>query len=136
MWDVRDVGCSGCGMLGMWDVRDVGCSGCGMFGVWDVQDVGCSRCGMFGMWNVQDVGCSGCGMCRNVGCAGCGMFRMWDVWDVGCGMFVGMWDVDLQNALLIVVSVKLVSRCEYLLRSCWLFEQWRSYWWFTGVIGL
>ena len=48
MWDVRDVGCSGCGMFGMWDVRDVGCSGCGMFGMWDVG------CGMFaGMWDVD-----------------------------------------------------------------------------------
>ena len=35
-------------MFGMWDVREVGCSGCGM---WDVRDVGC---GMFaGMWNVD-----------------------------------------------------------------------------------
>ena len=60
MWDVRDVGCLGCGMFGMWDVQDVGCSGCEMFGMWDVQDVGCSGCGMFGMW---DVGClPGCGM--------------------------------------------------------------------------
>ena len=125
MWDVGDVGCSRCGMFRMWDVRGVGCAGCGMFEMWHVWDVECAGCGMFGMWDVW-----------NVGCAGCGMFRMWDVWDVGCGMFVGMWDVDLQNALLIVVSVKLVSRCEYLLRSCWLFEQWRSYWWFTGVIGL
>ena len=41
MWDVQDVGCSGCGMLGMWDVGDVGCLGCGMFGMWDVRDVGC-----------------------------------------------------------------------------------------------
>ena len=48
MWDVRDVGCSGCGIFGMWDVRDVGCSGCGMFGMWDVE------CGMFaGMWDVD-----------------------------------------------------------------------------------
>ena len=32
MWDVRDVGCVGCGMFGMWDV------GCGMFaGMWDVD---------------------------------------------------------------------------------------------------
>ena len=38
MWDVRDAGCWGCGMLGMWDVRDVGCSECGMFaGIWDVD---------------------------------------------------------------------------------------------------
>ena len=71
----------------MWDVRDVGCSGCGMLGMRDVGDVGCSRRGMLGMWDVQDVGCSGCGM-----------FGMWDVRDVGCGMFAGMWDVDLQNA--------------------------------------
>ena len=35
MRDVRDVGCSGCGMFGMWDVRDVGF---GMFaGMWDVD---------------------------------------------------------------------------------------------------
>ena len=39
MWDVWEVGCSGCGMFGRWDVREVGCSGCGM---WDVcRDVGC-----------------------------------------------------------------------------------------------
>ena len=52
MWDVRDVGCSGCGMLGMWDVWDVGRSGCGM---WDVQNVGClPGCGMFAaMWDVN-----------------------------------------------------------------------------------
>ena len=31
---------------------------------------------MFGLWDVLDVG----------------------VRDVGCGMFIGMWDVDLQNA--------------------------------------
>ena len=63
-------------MLGMCDVRDVGCSGCGMFGMWDVGDVGCSgcsECGMFGMWDVRDMGCSGCGM-WDVGCLlGCGM---------------------------------------------------------------
>ena len=69
-------------MLEMWDAGDVGC---GMFGMWDVRDVGFSGCGMFEMWDVWDVGCSECGM-----------FRMWDV---GCGMFAGMWDVDLQNAM-------------------------------------
>ena len=37
------------------------------------------------MWDVGDVGCSGCGM--------------FGMWDVGCGMFAGMWDVDLQNAV-------------------------------------
>ena len=48
MWDVWDVGCSGCGMFGMWDVRDVGCSGCGMCGMWDVGS------GMFaGMWDID-----------------------------------------------------------------------------------
>ena len=26
-------------MFGMWNVRDVGCSGCGMFGMWDVENV-------------------------------------------------------------------------------------------------
>ena len=40
----------------MWDVGDVGCWGCVMLGMWDVRDVGCSRCGIFGMWNVRDVG--------------------------------------------------------------------------------
>ena len=71
-------------MLGMWDVRDVGCWGCGMFRMWDVQNGGCAGCGMCRMWDVRDVGC-----------LGCGMFRMWNV---GCRMFAGMWDVDLQNA--------------------------------------
>ena len=74
MCDVRDVGCSGCGMLAMWDVGDVGYWGCGMFGMWDVRDSGFWRCGMFGIWDVWDVGCS------------------------GCGIFAGMWDIDLQNA--------------------------------------
>ena len=41
MWDARDVGCSGCGMLGMWNVQDVGCSGCGMCRMWDARDVEC-----------------------------------------------------------------------------------------------
>ena len=31
-------------MLGMWDVEDVGCSGCGMLGMWDVECL--PRCGM------------------------------------------------------------------------------------------
>ena len=32
MWDVRDVGCSGCGMFEIWDV------GCGMIArMWDVD---------------------------------------------------------------------------------------------------
>ena len=57
MWDVRDVGCLGCGMFGMCDVWDVRCWGCGMFRMWDVRDVGCSGC------KVWDVGClQGCGM--------------------------------------------------------------------------
>ena len=46
--DAWEVGCSGCGMLGMWDVGNVGCWGCGMFGMWDVG------CEMFaGMWDVD-----------------------------------------------------------------------------------
>ena len=44
---------------------------------------------MLEMWDVRDVGCSGCRM-----------LEMWDVGSSGCGMFAGMWDVDLQNALL------------------------------------
>ena len=73
-------------MFGVWDVRDVECSRCGMFRMWDVWDVACSGCGMFRMWDVQGVGCSGCGM--------------FGIWDVRYGMFAGMWDVNLQNALI------------------------------------
>ena len=62
-------------MLRMWNV---GCTGSGMFRMLDVGYVGCSGCGMFEMWDVRDVGCS------------------------GCGMFAGMWDVDLQNALILI----------------------------------
>ena len=47
MWDVGDVG-----MLGIWNVADLGCSGCGMFEIWDVGYVGCSGCGLFRMWDV------------------------------------------------------------------------------------
>ena len=48
MWDVQDVGCLECGILGLWDVWDVEC--------WDVGGSG-SGYGMFGMWGVQDVKC-------------------------------------------------------------------------------
>ena len=51
-----------------------------MFGVWGVPEVGCSRCGIFRMWDARDVEYLGCGM-----------------WDVRCWIFVGMWDVGLQN---------------------------------------
>ena len=72
-----------CGMLGycmlrMCDVRNVGWSGCGVFGMWDVGGVGCWGCGMF--W----------------------------IWDVGCGMFTGMWNVDLQNVEVVLVSSLLI----------------------------
>ena len=41
-------------MFGTGDVRDVGCSGCGMFVMWDVWDVGCLGCGMFArMWDID-----------------------------------------------------------------------------------
>ena len=73
--------------------------------MWDVGDVGCSGCGMFGMWDVGDVGCSGCGM-----------FGMWDVRDVGCGMFAGMWDVDLQNAVISSILVKKNPNLNVLIR--------------------
>ena len=42
--------------------------------------------GMFWMWDVRDLGCSGC--------------RMFGIWDMGYGVFLGMWDNDLQNAVL------------------------------------
>ena len=72
---LTSVTCSECDMRGKWHIENVEC---GMYGIWDVQDVGCWVCGMFGMWDVRDVGCS------------------------GCGMFAGMWDVDLQNALILI----------------------------------
>ena len=53
----------------MWDVRDVGCWGCGTFRMWDVQDVGCSGCGMLRMRDVRDVGCRMWDVCRDVGCS-------------------------------------------------------------------
>ena len=60
MWAIGDVGCLGCGMLGMSYTRDVGClgcSGCGMLEMWDVRDLGCLGC------RIWDVGClPGCGM--------------------------------------------------------------------------
>ena len=94
-WDAEDVGCWGCGMLGIWDVWDMECLGCGMFGMWDVWDVGCSGCGMLGLWNVRDVGCWGCGM-----------------WD-------GMWDVGLQNALNEQETKDIVILPFFLLLYCW-----------------
>ena len=52
---------TGCGMFEMWDYRDVGSLGCGMlFGKWDVWDVGCSGWGMFGMKVIWDVECLWC----------------------------------------------------------------------------
>ena len=41
-WDVRNMGCSRCGMISLWDVWGVGCPGFEMFGMWDVcWDTGC-----------------------------------------------------------------------------------------------
>ena len=54
--------------------------------MWDVEDLGCQGCRMFRMWDVSDVQSTGCWML--------------EMWDVGCGIFVGMWDVDLQNAII------------------------------------
>ena len=39
-------------------------------------------------------------------CLGCAMFGMWDVRNVGCsgcGMFAGIQDVDLQNAIILLI---------------------------------
>ena len=41
---IWDVACWGYEIFWMWDVLDVGCSGCKMLG-----DVGCSECGMLEM---------------------------------------------------------------------------------------
>ena len=103
MWDGWDVECSGYGMLGMWDAWDVEYSGCEMFGMWDVRDVGCWKCGILGMWVVWNVGCLGCGMLG--------------VWDLGCGMFSRMWDVDLQNALKLLVITTYDSPISNFIKS-------------------
>ena len=87
MWVAGVVECSGCGMFGMLDVRNEGCSRCGMlgcgmlgcvcwgcvmFGMCGVGDMGYLGCGMFGMWYIRDVwhvrgvGCSRCGMLQNI----------------------------------------------------------------------
>ena len=78
MWDVWDVGCSGCRMFGRWGVQGVECAGCGMFGMWDVGDVVCLGCGMFEMWDVWVVGCEIWDVCRDVGClfTKCQIFRV------------------------------------------------------------
>ena len=65
MWVAGVVECSGCGMFGMLDVRNEGCSrcgmlgcgmlGCGMLGMCDVRNVRCWGYGIFGMWDVRDV---------------------------------------------------------------------------------
>ena len=54
----------------MWDVWNVGSSGCGMFRMGDVWDVGC--------WDMECWGCE----IRDVVCSGCAMFEMGDVQDV------------------------------------------------------
>ena len=84
------------GILRMKDFSDVDFFGCGMLGLWDVGDMGC--------W-------------------GCGMFGMLDVWDVQCGMFAGMWDVGLQNALALVLGVQFIY---FILkkRFCCIPNQW------------
>ena len=65
--------------------------------LWDPKDEGFLGCGFFWMWDV-----------RAVGCWGYGMLRMWNVRDVQCGMFAGMWDVGLQNALALVLGVQFI----------------------------
>lgn len=90
MWDVWDMGSSGCGCLvcaifGMWNVSPVRCWQCGMLEMWDICDEKRLLCGMFRTGDVLDVGCLG------FGCLGCAMFAMLDIWDgmwdVACGMF-------------------------------------------------
>ena len=51
----------------MWDIRDMGCLGCGIFEMWDVWDIGCLWCVMFGMWDVRNVGCVILDDCWDVG---------------------------------------------------------------------
>ena len=65
MWDVPDVGCSGCSMLGIWDTQDGGVrnvgyldcrySGGGMFRIWDVWNAGCLQWVMFSICDGWDV---------------------------------------------------------------------------------
>lgn len=46
----------------MWDVRDVECWGCEMLGILNAGDVGCSRFRIFRIRNTVNVGCWGCGI--------------------------------------------------------------------------
>ena len=45
----------------MWNIWDVGCSGCGMLGVWEIREALSSRCVMFTMWDFLDGGSLGLG---------------------------------------------------------------------------
>ena len=88
MWNVGDIVCWRCVMMGLWDVGDMGCWECGIlgYGIWGLRDVG--------MQNFGDAGFRGCGMLeiwdvRDVGCLRCGMFGLWDVGCLlGCGMLI------------------------------------------------
>ena len=131
-WNSSYVECWVDFMFGMCNVADMGCWQCGIFGMSDIRDVGCWQCGVLRMWNIGDVGCGECGM-----------LGMWDVRDVGCGMFAGMWDVDLQNALLISLyswfwQIKLLSKICF---SNWKFYQQSLFRlklskWFDTIISL
>ena len=41
------MGCLGYGVFGMWDVGNVRCFGCEIIGMCNVRDAGLSGCGMF-----------------------------------------------------------------------------------------
>ena len=45
----------------MWNIWDVGCSGCVMLGVWEIREALSSRCVMFTMWDFLDDGSLGLG---------------------------------------------------------------------------
>ena len=80
LWDVLDVECWKCVVLGMWNIRGLECLGCVIQGMWDIKDVGCCRYGCLGMWEVtgwgcirdlvyvRDLGYPMCDVGQNVGC--------------------------------------------------------------------
>lgn len=83
---IQNAGCLACGMFEIWVTWEKGYLGFLIFGTLDVWDVECPGCGMSGIWAAWDVECLGCEISGT-----------WDVWNVGCKMFVGIWDISLQN---------------------------------------
>ena len=58
----------GSGVFRMWDVCDVVCLECEMLGMSDVTDVECSECRMIRMWNNRNVRCGIRDVCQDLRC--------------------------------------------------------------------